>query len=112
MNEEAMAVSSRPAVRGASRSALLPPAEENRRSRNAGTAPGPRKTAGGAVPNKLITGAGAGNGSKNVPLPTKMAKFEGNGSKNVPLPTPGTVFPANPKFGVHGNVPYRPLQGR
>ena len=39
------AVFSRPAVRGASRSALLPPAEENRRSDSAGTAPGPRKTA-------------------------------------------------------------------
>ena len=76
MNEEAMAVSSRPgcggrdavssrpAVRGASRSALLPPAEENRRNGSAGTAPGPRKTASGAVPNKLITGADVGNGSK------------------------------------------------
>ena len=31
------------------------------------------------MPNKLITGTGVGNGSKNVPLPTKMSKFEGVG---------------------------------
>ena len=41
-----------------------------------------------------------------------MAVFEGNGSKKIPLPALVTVYLENPKFRVHGNVPYRPLQGR
>ena len=85
------AVFSRPVVRGASRGALLPPAEENRLCDSAETAPGPRKTAGAwqcrnrtrdeenrrgmAVPDKLITGAGVGNGSKFFPLPALESVF-------------------------------------
>ena len=59
------AVSSRTAVRGASRSALLPPSEENRlngSARNRTRSEENRRDM--AVPNKLITGVGVGNGSK------------------------------------------------